>query len=232
MGFQKIMLYFIETGRGVFEHRSLNSRAAQHGLKRGLRLVRRQGETVQRKISGPRSTRGNHLYIESRIMQVECNALGRQLHRAAAFRAQRKWRRRESAMLFMGLFEVALGGEEEGVSGERCWQQAGGDLALFLKDYVGERAAINGQRNGRTQVGIGESAGAGNAEREERCGRRLKHCEPLVAGLAQLLGWNLNQIGAAHAQVEPLIANGAAHMNLDRIDKGPPLPAALVRSQR
>ena len=34
-----------------------------------------------------------------------------------------------------------------------------------------------------------------------------QHGEPLLLRLPNLLGWNLHQVGAAHAQVEPLLAD-------------------------
>ena len=53
----------------------------------------------------------------------------------------------------------------------------------------------------------------------------------LLTGLPQLLGRNLDQIGAAHAQVEPLFADGLVAGDLDLVHKGPALPAGVIRSE-
>ena len=63
-------------------------------------------------------------------------------------------------------------------------------------------------------------------------GRRCRYCEPLLLRLPQLLGRDLDKIGAAHAQVEPLVADGAVNVNLHRVGKRPPLPAIVVGRQR
>ena len=53
----------------------------------------------------------------------------------------------------------------------------------------------------------------------------------LFAGLAQLFGGNISQIGAAYPQVEPLVADGLAAVDLDLVEKGTALPAGVVRNQ-
>jgi hypothetical protein len=64
-------------------------------------------------------------------MQIQRNALRRQLHRAAAFGGHRERRRRESRRAAHELVEVALGGKEKRVAGERGGQQAGRNSPCF-----------------------------------------------------------------------------------------------------
>src|ERR1700722_11171643 len=50
----------------------------------------------------------------------------------------------------------------------------------------------------------------------------------LLARLAYLFGRHLNQVCPARAQIQPLIANRAMNMNLDRVRKRPAAPAILI----
>ena len=50
----------------------------------------------------------------------------------------------------------------------------------------------------------------------------------ILLRLAQLFGGDFDDVGAAYAQVEPLVANGAMHTDLDGVDERTSLPAVLV----
>ncbi len=132
----------------------------------------------------------------------------------------------------MRLVEVAFRGEEKCVARERLRQQGSGDLALLLEDDVVQRATVDGLRNGRAQHGICERPGIGDFECEQRDRRREGEGEALLLRLANLLGGDFDQIGAAHAEVEPLIAHGAMNAYLDGVDKRPALPAGVTRGER
>ena len=49
--------------------------------------------------------------------------------------------------------------------------------------------------------------------------------------LAQLFGRNFDQVGAAHAEIESLIANCAMGMNVYLVHEWPALPAKLIRDE-
>ena len=53
----------------------------------------------------------------------------------------------------------------------------------------------------------------------------------LLAGLADLVDGHFDKVGAAHAQVEPLVTNGARADDLNRIGERPAAPAVLVGDQ-
>ena len=100
------------------------------------------------------------LHVESGLVQVEGDALRRKLHRAAAADAERKRRRGETAAQLMGFVQIALGGEEESVSGERLRQKSRGDLALFLKDDVGSALRSTACAMAARSIGICQRAGS------------------------------------------------------------------------
>jgi hypothetical protein len=50
----------------------------------------------------------------------------------------------------------------------------------------------------------------------------------LIVGLAQLLSGNFHQIGAANAEVEPLVSDGAMNVHLYGIQEGTALPAVVI----
>ncbi len=56
--------------------------------------------------------------------------------------------------------------------------------------------------------------------------------EPLLLRLTNYLGWNLDDVGAANTQIEPLVVDRTMRANLDRVDKRPALPAGFVGRQR
>jgi hypothetical protein len=136
VGVQEIALHLKEPGWRLFRHWGLKAGAAQNGFQRRTRLIGCKRQGAQSKVSRLRSARGNDAHVESRFVQVQREALGRQLHRAAVFRGERERGRREAAVLFMGFIEVTLSGKKKRVSGERLWQQAGRNLALLLKDHI------------------------------------------------------------------------------------------------
>ena len=81
------------------------------------------------------------------------------------------------------------------------------------------------------RLGLPRDAGVGNRKRQQCDRRRDTTVSRCFVGLAQLLGRNLNQVGAAHAQVEPLIADRLVAADFDLVEKGPALPAGVVGNQ-
>ena len=126
------------------------------------------------------------------------------------------------AAQFVRLVQVAFGGKKKGVAGERLRQQAGRDLALLLEDDVEERAAVDGQRDGRAQLGLPARRSPRPASASNVTGGETTTVSRCCMGLPQLLGGNFDHVGAAHAQVEPLVADRAMDANLDRIEEGRP----------
>ena len=60
----------------------------------------------------------------------------------------------------------------------------------------------------------------------------MQHIQPLLVSLSHLLDGNIDQIGMAYAEVEPLVSDGTVGVNLNRIEKGTALSAIFIRGQR
>ena len=231
MRFKEIVLRAVKPGRSVFKNRGRHANAAQQRLQRRLRLARSKREAEQNHIRCSAHQHLRHLHIEARLAQVERNTLRGQLHRRIVLCRKRQRRRRQTPAQFARLVDVAIRWKQKSIAGEFRRQQAGCDLALFLKDEVRERTAIDSLRDGGTQVGIEEYAGVGNRKRQQGDRRRGHHCQVLFAGLPELLGGNFNHVGAPHAQVEPLVPYRLVSVDFDLVQKGTALPAGVVRHQ-
>ena len=132
----------------------------------------------------------------------------------------------------MRLVQVAVRRKEKCVAGERLRQKAGSDLALLLKDDIERALRSTACAMAARRTGFASAPESETCERQQRDRRRDHHREPLLLRLAQLLRRNLDEIGAAHAQVEPLVANRPVAHNLDLIEERTALPATVVGGER
>ena len=76
---EHLPLDFVEAFRGPFEHWDSKASGAKHGLKRGLRLIRFEGQPAQREIDVLRCACVGDLDIETSVAQIERDALRRML---------------------------------------------------------------------------------------------------------------------------------------------------------
>ncbi len=205
--------------------RNIFSRGVQQCFESCRRISAHQRQLAQNQVGAGSIAGIHHLHVESRFVQIERNALRRQLHGSVAFCCEReRWRREPSAQLIR-LVQVAIGREKKRVPGESLRQKAGADLTLLLKDHIEERAAVDGLRNGRAQNRARQRAGVRGLQRQQFDRRRHHHREPLLLRLAQLLRRDLGNVCAAHAQVEPLVANRPVGIDRNLVEERPPLPA-------
>ena len=137
------------------------------------RIGANQRQPAQREIGAGRVA-GTHLDVESRLVQIERDALRSQLNGRVAIGRHGERRRREPAAQFDRLVQIAIGWEEKRVAGKRLRQKARRNLTLFLKDDIEERAAVDRLRNGCAQNGIREGAGIGDLKRKQLHRRRTQ----------------------------------------------------------
>src|SRR6202044_3102722 len=102
--------------------------------------------------------------VETRLVQVEGDALRCKLHGSVALCSKAELRRRKTTAKSSGLVQIALRGKEETVSGERLRQQTCCDLRLFLENDISQRGTIDCRTDCRPERRVDQSARVWNLQ--------------------------------------------------------------------